>query len=376
MKLLLTADPIGGVWTYALTLCRNLQHYGVQIALATMGRELSAAQRAAVAELPGVRLHESRYKLCWMEDPWDDVDRAGDWLLAVAEEFRPDVVHLNDLGHGGLDWQAPVLLAGHSCVLSWWQAVHGQPAPAAWRRYRRVVRESLRHASQVVTPSPAMLAALIRHYGPLPGARVIANGLDYPRIVSPGAKAALSRNCILAAGRLWDKGKNIDQLARVAGELEWPVYVAGEEQLPRSAESGPNREAAAAGVHRLGFLTPEELADWLTRAAIFAAPARYEPFGFSILEAARAGCALVLGDIASLREIWGDAAVYADPDRPEDLQRALAGLTRDRDLRQLLAALARRRALWFTGSRMAGGYMHCYHRLLTAARTEKAAGKM
>ncbi len=31
-------------------------------------------------------------------------------------------------------------------------------------------------------------------------------------------------------------------------------------------------------------------------------PARYEPFGLSVLEAALSGCALVLGDIPSLRE--------------------------------------------------------------------------
>ncbi len=358
MKLLLTADPIGGVWTFALTLCRNLQHFGVRIALATMGRELSIDQRAAVAKLSHVRLYESRYRLCWMEDPWEDVAAAGGWLLTVAEEFCPDIVHLNDIAHGSLRWPAPVLLVGHSCVLSWWQAVHGEPAPAKWKRYRTVVQESIRHADLVVAPSPAMLAALNRHYGPLPASRVIANGLDYPPVVSPGTKAARGQDLILAAGRLWDRAKNIAQLATIAEQLDWPVCVAGEEQF---ADSG---RTPVTGLRHLGFLTPEELADWLTRAAIFAAPSRYEPFGLSILEAARAGCALVLGGIDSLMEIWGDGAVYVDPDRPEELRLALSELIRHPERRLRLATRSRRQAQWFTGSRMTAGYMDCYHSLL------------
>lgn len=369
MRLLLTADPIGGIWTFAIELCSNLQHYGVRIALATMGRELSVDQHRAVESLPHVQLFESRYRLCWMEDPWDDVARAGDWLLAVADEFRPDVVHLNDLAHGGLDWQVPVLLAGHSCVLSWWRAVQGEPAPTSWQRYRDAVQKSVQRADLVVAPSSAMLSALLHHYGPLRDAQTVANGLDFPAVVSPGAKAANAESLILAAGRLWDKAKNIALLAAVAEQLDWPVFVAGE---MANAEGGATADT---GLHHLGFLGREVLSEWLTRAAIFAAPARYEPFGLSILEAARAGCALVLGDIASLREIWDDAAVYVDPDRPEELRRALAVLIDDPVRRHQLATRARRRALWFTGSRMAAGYMHCYQRLLAQAGVKKTASQ-
>ncbi|HBG19698.1 MAG TPA: glycosyl transferase family 1 [Desulfobulbaceae bacterium] len=364
----MTADPIGGVWSYAIELCRNLQHYDVPIALATMGRELSVDQHRAVERLPHVRLFESRYRLCWMEDPWDDVARAGDWLLALADQFRPDVVHLNDLAHGGLTWQVPVLVSGHSCVLSWWQAVHGEPAPATWRQYRTVAQKSVQRADLVVAPSPAMLTALRHHYGPARDARVVANGRDFPPVVSPGAKAARTESLVLAAGRIWDKAKNIAMLAAIAGQLDWPVFVAGE------AGNSENGATADAGLHHLGFLDEETLSEWLTRAAIFAAPARYEPFGLSILEAARAGCALVLGDIASLRKIWEDAAVYVNPDRPEELRRALAGLIDDPVRRHQLATRARRRALWFTGSRMATGYLHCYQSLLAKAETGKPAG--
>ena len=56
-----------------------------------------------------VRLFESAYRLEWMEDPWDDVERAGDWLLEIAAR-GPDIIHLNGYSHAVLAWNAPVLV--------------------------------------------------------------------------------------------------------------------------------------------------------------------------------------------------------------------------------------------------------------------------
>ena len=38
--------------------------------------------------------------------------------------------------------------------------------------------------------------------------------------------------------------------------------------------------------------------------------ALYEPFGLAVLEAAQAGCALVLSDIPTFRELWDGAALF------------------------------------------------------------------
>jgi len=81
MRLLLTTDTVGGVWTYALELARALSPHNVEVLLATMGAPVSAEQRAEAAALPNGRVAESAYKLEWMDDSWDDVRRSGDWLL-------------------------------------------------------------------------------------------------------------------------------------------------------------------------------------------------------------------------------------------------------------------------------------------------------
>jgi glycogen(starch) synthase len=361
MKILMTADTLGGVWRYSLELARGLLPFGAEIALATLGAPLTDDQRDEVAELPNVELFESSYKLVWMDDPWDDLAAAGDWLLRLAHRWKPDLVHLNDYPHGDLSWPAPVLMVGHSCVLSWWQAVRHEPAPPAWNRYRETVAQGLAAAGLVAAPSAAMLAALERFYGPLPPSRVIHNGRRM-RVAPEPRKEPL----ILSAGRVWDQGKNIHALVRAAVGLPWPVYVAGEIRHP----SGGVPEFANARF--LGQLSAEALAPWFARAAIYALPARYEPFGLSPLEAALAGCALVLGDIPSLREVWGNAAIYVLPDDIRGFRAALLALARDELLRLDYARRARERAGRYTLERMAADYWDAYSELLAPLRPRSA----
>jgi glycosyltransferase involved in cell wall biosynthesis len=327
-----------------------------------MGAPLDEQQRTAVQQIANVTLFESAWKLEWMEEPWDDVAAAGAWLLDLEVLMRPDVVHLNGYAHGALPWRSPTLMVGHSCVFSWFTAVKGAAPPADWERYRQEVRRGLHAAGLVTAPTAAMLTALRVHYGGFRAAPAIYNGRR-PTRFPPLAKQPY----ILTAGRVWDEAKNIAALARVAPQLSWPVFVAGEERHP----AGGTVHLRA--VRRLGRLAPAELAVWLGRAAIFALPARYEPFGLTVLEAGLAGCALVLGDIPSLREVWDGAAVFVPPDQADALAEALEHLSRDVRRRERLARRARARALRYTPVRMARAYAALYARLTCAGTPNRVA---
>jgi len=89
-------------------------------------------------------------------------------------------------------------------------------------------------------------------------------------------------------------------------------------------------------------------------------PARYEPFGLTALEAAWSGCALVLGDIDSLREVWDGAAIFVAPDDHAALAHALRRLIADTALRERYAALARERAEAHRPAAMADAYLRAY----------------
>ena len=335
----MTTDAVGGVWTYATTLADSLADEGVEVVLAVLGPEPSPSQAA------GRELRVFPGRLEWQADPWDDVARAGQWLLAQAEEVQADVVHLNDYSHGALEWRVPLVVAGHSCVLSWWEAVHGRRAPAEWERYRAMVAAGLHGADAVVAPTAAMLADLRRLYGLDPGGgEVIPNGV-HDRFGADVPKEPF----VLGAGRLWDAAKALDALDDAAEALAWPVVVAGD----CGSHSRHHAES-------LGQLDRAELDRLMRRAAIFAHPARYEPFGLAAVEAGLARCALVLGDLPSLREVWGDAALYVAPGDAAALADAICGLIADPARREEMGSRARRRAEAYGAGRMAGRYASLY----------------
>jgi glycosyltransferase involved in cell wall biosynthesis len=162
---------------------------------------------------------------------------------------------------------------------------------------------------------------------------------------------------IFAMGRMWDEAKNLRSLEQAARDVDWPVMIAGGEA-----------DAVASAAHHLGKLSAPAVEAWLGRAAIFASPVKYEPFGLAALEAGLARCALVLGDVPSLREVWADAALFVDVDDPEGLTRTLQQLIERPDDCIEWGRRARARAKEFGSARMAQTYAGIYRSLQRSRR--------
>jgi glycogen(starch) synthase len=237
--------------------------------------------------------------------------------------------------------------------LSWWRAVKTDDVPPRYNEYQARVAAGLAASHLVVAPSHAMRDALDFHYKEKADCIVIRNARD-ARLFSPGEKFPLIFTC----GRIWDEAKNFQALDRVAPEIEWRIAVAGDSWHPTG------EPVALQNVCCLGKLPTPEIARQFSHAAIFVLPARYEPFGLSALEAALSGCALVLGDIPSLREFWDAAAIFVSPDDANALSRALNYLIANPELREALASRARARALQFSPQRMAEEYLGAYRRCM------------
>ena len=99
-----------------------------------------------------------------------------------------------------------------------------------------------------------------------------------------------------------------------------PLVVAGPEKEPALA-----RELRSGGADLRGWVDQAELVDLYRSAAAVLLPSRYEGFGMPVLEAMASGVPVVLSDDAALREVAGDAGVYADGgDFAGAVRRALA----------------------------------------------------
>lgn len=352
---LMTADTLGGVWSYAIDLAGGLAQAGTRTVLASMGRAPSEAQRSDAAAVPGLIFEESSFALEWMPNADDEVRRAGDWLLDLERRYLPDVVHLNGYAHAALPWRAPCVVVAHSCVPSWWLAVHGRHPTGSWHRHLDIVARGLAAADLVIAPTAAHLRAIEAIYGPQPGARAIYNGVD-PTLLRSGPK----REVIFSAGRVWDAAKNVRALDEVAARLPWPVVVAGDWRQPDGGGEPPSN------VLCLSLLQRAQVRDWLAEASIYASPAYYEPFGLGVLEAALSECALVLGDIETLRELWSDAALFVPPDDHDALLACLTDLIERPSLRTQLGRTARARGLRYSRERMAQEYLDAYAGVVAA----------
>ena len=352
IRILMTTDTVGGVWTYCCGLASHLSESGADVTLVTMGPRARTDQ---LTMLHGsrVRLIETDLALEWQDPEGQNVSDARRILAGLETKFRPDIVHLNSFRETTFGWRAPTVLAAHSCVNSWARACRDTAwlEEPRWRRYTERVAAALDDAQAWVCPSRSFHSEIAEIYRPHSPGAVIWNG------IAPGGAGGRKQDLIFAAGRLWDRAKNIEALTAAAPGLPWPVQVAG------PADASPS-----AAVSWLGQLPHEVMRAHLQHAAIFVSPALYEPFGLCILEAAAAGCALVLSDIPTFRELWSGAALFVDPADRQALHRALAHLCTDERERTRLQRAAYEYSLTYSLARMTSAYLRLYEGLLTSRR--------
>jgi glycogen synthase len=364
VHILMTANTVGGIWTYAIQLIKAMKPYHVRYTLATMGSPLTAEQRCQIAELDNLTLLESDYKSEWVENDWADTSRAEKWLLELDEYLEPDLIHLNEYAFASLGFHAPKIIVGHSCAYSWWNMVRREAPPDHYRSYYAKVKKALAVADHVVAPSHYMLEELNKYYGSFSKQSVIPNATDPQNFLGEELKS----NVIFSIGRLGDEAKNLRVLESVSDKIPWPVFIAGEtiEDTDTEGHLSTNK------ICFLGALKRGEVMKQLGKAAIFVMPAKYEPFGLSVLEAAFSGCALVLGDIPSLRENWKGAAVFVSPHEPEELKEVLNCLISHPSQRKKLAEQASIRAQEFLPQKMAASYNNIYESLISTIQLRKS----
>jgi glycosyltransferase involved in cell wall biosynthesis len=362
----MTADAVGGVWVYATELARGLCARGDRVTLVVMGPPPRAEQLQSLHGIRRLTVKCTGVALEWMDPEGLDVERARECLLRIAERSAPDIIHLNGYREATFGWQAPILVAAHSCVWSWWRACRGgNPDAARWHQYARNVAAGLSAADAWVAPTAAFRDAIEDLYPTRTRGHVIRNGVDLPDLALP------KESFVLAAGRTWDEAKNLTALDAIAPRLDWPVRVAGSTRAPD--ESSEPRSLGRSEC--FGPLSRAHTITLMRQAAIFVAPALYEPFGLSILEAAACGCALVLSDIPTLRELWDGAALFTEPRDGRALAATLQQLCSDRVLRAEMQQAARQRARRYSLTHMVNAYRDLYdmvERALTAASARHA----
>jgi glycosyltransferase involved in cell wall biosynthesis len=197
--------------------------------------------------------------------------------------------------------------------------------------FRTVVPRSAHRAARVLAISQRTKDDLVELYG-IPGEKVVVTPLAYDPAFSPGDGG--HDGYLLLVGAI-EPRKNPLAAADAALELGLPLVCVGPERDASLAD-----ELRRRGAEVRGFLDQAVLVELYRRAACLLFPTRYEGFGLPVAEAMATGTPVVATPDAAVREVGGDAIVYAEPDR---LAGAIRSVLADRE-RWAAAALERARA--------------------------------
>ena len=195
--------------------------------------------------------------------------------------------------------------------------------------FRAVVPRAARNADHVLVVSERTRRDVEERYGLAPDrVTVTPNGVD-PSF-SPGGERD---GYLLFVGAIQRRKDPLAAL-EAARAVGLPLVVAGPEKEPALAQ-----RLRDGGADLRGYVSKSELADLYRGAAALVLPSRFEGFGLPVLEAMACGTPVVAAPEPALREVAGDAAVYADDG---DFAAAVGRALDERD-RLSAAGLARSR---------------------------------
>jgi glycogen(starch) synthase len=300
--------------------------------------------------------------------PWDS-RRALAKLVAAAEEFRPDVIHVQCFSANGA-YATP--LANHLRV-PLVVTLQGETVMDDTDIYDRslalrlALRRAGRKAAAVTACSRFVLQDAERRFGLAPGrGRVIPNGVELNEGAAAEPLSLPFERFVLGVGRVVEK-KGFDLLLKAFERIaplhpDLGLVIGG---------NGPARDqlvaaAASAGLaDRVAFpgtLSRGQVAWALDAAAVFVLPSRVEPFGIVVIEALRAGCPTIVSNHGGATEIVRDGVdgIVADPYDTGALATAIQSLLTDELLAKRIGLAGRTRAVDFAWAEVAHRYRELY----------------
>jgi glycosyltransferase involved in cell wall biosynthesis len=157
----------------------------------------------------------------------------------------------------------------------------------------------------------------------------------------PASASPCQEKYILYVGNV-KPHKNLSALVKAFGSIcdkvPHNLVIVGKKEGFITGDEVVANEAARLGsrVQFTGYVNDESLRKYFAHAEALIFPSLYEGFGLPPLEAMAAGCPVLVSDAASLPEICGDAAVYFDPRRSEDIAEKMLEVLSNETLRETL----------------------------------------
>jgi glycosyltransferase involved in cell wall biosynthesis len=293
-------------------------------------------------------------------------------LPALARARGLDVLH-SPANTGPV--QAPGLATVVSLLDLIWlhRAGEWESSELVQRRMRAMVGYCVRHADRLFAISRAAADDFVATLG-LARERIDVTPLGVrPPVLAPLDGGELRRRLDLQGARVLlcvaqkRPYKNLHRLIRVLPELPEDVVLV----LPGSPTSYEQELRSLA--RSLGVDGRVRFPDWLSDSELdglyristaFVLPSLIEGFGIPVLEAMARGVPVACAKVSALPEVAGDAALFFDPERQDELTVAVRRLLDDGDLAARLVERGHRRVEQFTWKRTGEESLAGYRRAI------------
>lgn len=124
-----------------------------------------------------------------------------------------------------------------------------------------------------------------------------------------------------------------------------------------------------------GYVPDEKLEVLYSKALAYVFPSFYEGFGLPPLEAMAKGCPVISSDQSSMPEVLGEAALYFNPYKKEEIKKTLEKIINTPELRSRLKDLGFKQVRKYSWWECARQTLEIYHKITHAWNREKFSGK-
>ncbi len=185
---------------------------------------------------------------------------------------------------------------------------------------RRIAQTTMQRATQLITHSEFTRREVIQSVG-IPAEKIEVIYLGFP---PKPTTSILKEKMVLTIGNVLRENllrKGIAPFVRAASELsDIPFWVVGRWSDDAIAEL---KSIASPNVTFTGFVDENVLDSLMTRAQVYVQASLHEGFGSAVAEAMLYECIPVVTRAGSLPEVVGDAGIYAESNKPQDMARAI-----------------------------------------------------
>jgi glycosyltransferase involved in cell wall biosynthesis len=267
-------------------------------------------------------------------------------LPFLLKKYRADVF-LSPDGYCSLRSKVPTLMVTHDIA-----HVHYPDQIPAWARhyYDRYVPRYLERAERVITVSEFVKQDMVQHYG-VAKDKITVAGNGVKSIFQPVSEETRSRvRGQYANGKPYffyigaiHPRKNVERLIRafdlfktqypsdiqllLGGRLAWQS-----DSIEKSRREAKHKD----DIQLLGYIPEAALPDLVGSALALTYVSLFEGFGVPILEAMQAQVPVITGNVSSLPEVAGNAAILVDPTSEDEIAQAMYRIATEPEIRAIL----------------------------------------